>query len=85
MVDGGLNPSPGRLRVLSRIGIKHHLVASSQHRIKGRLFQHLQVAKPKAEAMTVGKSAFGDRTTNPTTCTTNQESAHGYQGEGLQR
>jgi hypothetical protein len=35
--------------------------------------------------MAVGKSAFRDRTTNPTACTTNQESAHGYQGEGLQR
>ena len=35
--------------------------------------------------MAVGKSAFRDRTTNPTACTTNLESAHGYQGEGLQR
>ena len=35
--------------------------------------------------MAVGKSSFRDRTTNPTTCTTNQESAHGYQVEGLQR
>jgi hypothetical protein len=85
MIVAGLNPGLGCRRVLSVIGIKQHPFAPSQVRIQGRLLQRFQIAKPKAEPMAVGKSSFRDRTTNATTCTTNQESAHGYKGEGPQR
>ena len=85
MLIGGLDPSLGCRRVLRGIGTQQHPFAPSQVGIQGRLLQRFQIAKPKAEAVAVGKSAFRDRTTNPTACTTNQESAHGYQGEGLQR
>ena len=85
MIIGGLNPSLGCRRVLRRIGIQQNPFAPSQVGIQGRLLQRCKIAQPKAEAMAIGKSSFRDRTTNPTAGTTNQESAHGYQGEGLQR
>ena len=85
MISGGLDPGLGCRGVLSGIGIQQNPFAPSQVGIQGRLLQRCPIAKPKTEAMAVGKSSFRDRTTNPTTCTTNQESAHGYQVEGLQR
>ncbi len=85
MLDGGINPGLSRRWVLSRIGLKQDPFTPNQIRVKGGLPQRFQIAKPKAEAMAVSKSTFSDRSTDPTTCTTNQESAHGYTGEGLQR
>ena len=85
MISSGLDPGLGCRGVLSGIGIQQNPFAPSQVGIQGRLLQRCPIAKPKTEAMAVGKSSFRDRTTNPTTCTTNQESAHGYQLEGLQR